>query len=233
MIPILRVARPIVRDPDTPDEPDDAVDDEDLAMGSIVQLLEVVPVRKVERADRATGPTQTIEMIAEVLRTDRVEHHVAPHAAPDGFFNRRRELVGDRSRRINVGLEADLAPGAADRFEHRREDAISVDENLKVVAGRHRGAREGGDVGGELRIAGAADAFDLEDFLILRDPQDDREDQRDDDERAEARTSTRLPSCAISGPAGRRAMMAVASSPRSAVCRRNEPVLTRSSSSPA
>jgi hypothetical protein len=66
-------------------------------------------------------------------------------------LERARHLVSDLAAPVDVGHEVQRVLGGGDRLQEGREDLVAVDEELDLVARRHR--RTGQDLGGahELR----------------------------------------------------------------------------------
>ena len=123
------------------------------------------------------------ERLVHLLRADPVEQDVHLDAGARALGQGIGELLADRSRPVDVGLEVDRLLGAADRREHRREDPVAVDEHAVAVAVQHRRPEQHAHRVQELRVLGRVEALDLLlDLLLAALRVDDHEhDQRRDD----------------------------------------------------
>ena len=187
VIGVLRVSEPEVGHAHTAGEPDFPVDDENLPMRPVVQLLEGVPMRRVEVDDVAASLTEALDVIlVHLARADGVDDDPDVDAARRGALERVGEPVGDLAFLVDVGLEAHAMARAVDGLEHRREHLIAVDEHVVLVADDEIRGNEGGQIIGGAGIFSGHVAPQLEGLLVLRDRQTRGDDDRCDDQHANA-----------------------------------------------
>jgi hypothetical protein len=92
------------------------------------------------------------------------------HAALRALGQRFGERLADLARPVDISLERDGLLRRTDRFEHRREDAIAVEQRLDLVARRERGTEQHTDRTNELRVVDRVLVPHLLlDFLLGRD----------------------------------------------------------------
>ena len=138
VVPVLAVAGPLLRDAHPAGEADASVHDQDLAVRPVVHLVGAVPAGWPEPGhDDARGPQPLHERPVHLGSAHRVEQdvHLDPRTRP--LLQCVDELVGDRSRPVDVGREVDRPLSAPDGVEHGREDAAAVPQDRDGVARRH------------------------------------------------------------------------------------------------
>ena len=124
--------------PTPPDEAEIAVHDHQPAMGTVVHSVQVVPARRVVTLHLDAGVAHGGELAVVEAAADPVEQHVHAHAGARTFGQRAGELLADRTRPVDIGLQRDRAPGRADGLQHRRKDLVAVEQGLDVIAGDQR-----------------------------------------------------------------------------------------------
>jgi hypothetical protein len=121
--------------------------------------------------------------LLELGAAHRVHDDVHLHALPGPLRERRDELGAELAGTEDEVLERNGFPGAANGFELRRKNLITVDQGRDLVAGQKRGADQMPDGFAENRIRRGVSDLDwfLDSFLDLPRHEHNPE-QRDDDQ---------------------------------------------------
>jgi hypothetical protein len=108
VVGVLRVAGPLVGDADAAGEADPAVDDEELPVRAVVEPAEVRPARRVVLLDLDAGRLQLLDQRLVHLR-EPTQSSSTCTLTPARARSARAlgELLADRPRPVDVGLEVD------------------------------------------------------------------------------------------------------------------------------
>ena len=77
-----------------------------------------------------------------LARADPVNEHVDFDPGSRAFGQCFSKFLTDVARPVNVSLQIDGVPGAADRFEHRGKDLIAVNQSADAIAGEDGGTNQ-------------------------------------------------------------------------------------------
>ncbi len=141
VVRVLGVAGPLLGDAHAAREADGAVHDQELPVRAVLEPLHRVRLGRAEEAHlHARVAHLAHELAVHPRRADGVEDHVALDPVARLLTERVRHLGGDVAAPVGVGEEVHRLLGPANRLEVRGEDLVAVDEDVRVVAVRHRRA---------------------------------------------------------------------------------------------
>jgi hypothetical protein len=132
---VAGVAPPAVRDSDAPGEPDGFVGDEHLAVGAVVELTGAEPVQRPEPVKACSRVLDRAQhLLVHRVGTPRVQQDADPHAVRRARGQAAPQLVADLAGPVDERQEVDRVLSGVDGLEHRREDLVTVAEDVDAVA---------------------------------------------------------------------------------------------------
>ena len=143
VVGVLGVAGPLLGDPDPAGEADLAVHDQQLAVRAVLEPADRVRLGRAKPAEGDARLAHLLDQPAVHLgAADGVDQDVALHARVGAVAERLGHLDRDVALPVGVGEEVDRLLGLADGLEVGGEDLVAVDQEVDVVAVRHRRAGE-------------------------------------------------------------------------------------------
>jgi hypothetical protein len=148
------VAHPLAADAGPAREADAAVHDEDATVIALVVTADDVLAQRPEPREVAARHPHEVEVLGgNGQRAERVEEDVDADAGATALGHRLRDVASHRPFLVVVLRVGDRALGRADAGQHRREDVLTVQQDLGGVAADDRRAGVRLQRGEERRLA--------------------------------------------------------------------------------